>query len=161
MSEQKPPNAPPTLKLSELGNSLRSLAEKLQEQSAAADPAKNRLQVEYEKQTLEVERLRIDNEEARKKHAEGHDLHDTRKEYAGRLFWLIVGWLIVVVVFVLLTGFHLGGFTLSEKVLIAFITSTTVSVLGLFIVAAKWLFPSPEKSSPKPIGTLKISATQE
>ncbi len=160
MSEQKPPNPPLKPDLTELGGFVKSVRDTLEKQSEAADPAKNRLQIEYEKQTLEVERLRIDNEEAKKKHDEAHDLHDTRKEYAGKLFWLIVGWLSVVVVFVALAGFHVGGFSLSDSVLIAFITSTTVSVLGLFIVAAKWLFPSVEKPSPeKPTGKIKISAT--
>jgi len=40
-------------------------------------------------------------------------------------------------------------FALSDKVLIAFITSTTASVIGIFYVVAKWLFPAPPPDKPK------------
>lgn len=74
------------------------------------------------------------------------DLHDTRKEYTSKLFWLIVVWLSIVVLFVLLSATLKPRFSLSDGVLIAFITSTTVSVLGLFVLVAKWLFPQgPDK----------------
>jgi len=49
-------------------------------------------------------------------------------------------WLGSVAVLLLMVGFHMWGFNLSDKVIIAYITSTTVSVLGLFHIAAKWLF---------------------
>jgi len=64
------------------------------------------------------------------------------------LFWLIVVWLAFVVTYVGLTASTGGKFKLSDSVLIAFITSSTVSVLGLFVLAAKWLFPSPPKDNP-------------
>jgi|HubBroStandDraft_6_1064221.scaffolds.fasta_scaffold58038_2 hypothetical protein len=67
---------------------------------------------------------------------------DTRLSYLSKLFWLIVGWLLFVVVSVVLSGFHVGNFELSDYVLIALITSTTTTVIGLFIIAAKWLYPA-------------------
>ncbi|MDQ3041879.1 MAG: DUF2975 domain-containing protein, partial [Acidobacteriota bacterium] len=70
------------------------------------------------------------------------ELHDTRKQYVGRLFWLITAWLAVVVALVALTATLKNIFTLADSVLIAFITSTTVSVIALFVIVAKWLFPS-------------------
>ena len=74
------------------------------------------------------------------------DLHATRKEYTSKLFRLIVVWLSVVVLFVFLSATLKPRFSLSDGVLIAFITSTTVSVLGLFVLVAKWLFPQgPDK----------------
>lgn len=74
------------------------------------------------------------------------DLHATRKEYTSKLFRLIVVWLSIVVLFVFLSATLKPRFTLSDSVLIAFITSTTVSVLGLFVLVAKWLFPQgPDK----------------
>jgi hypothetical protein len=56
------------------------------------------------------------------------------------LFWLIVLWLVSVMALTAVAGFHLWGFVLSDKVMITYITSTTVSVLGLFHIAARWLF---------------------
>lgn len=39
-------------------------------------------------------------------------------------------------------------FKLSDTVLVAFITSTTVSVIGLFIIAAQWLYASKKEKAP-------------
>lgn len=43
-------------------------------------------------------------------------------------------------------------FHLSDSVLVAFITSTTVAVLGLFLTAAKWLYSTPNGEKLKPGG---------
>ena len=56
------------------------------------------------------------------------------------LFTLIVVWICSVIVITLFEGFHFRGFSLSEKVLITYITTTTASVFGLFYIGAKWLF---------------------
>ena len=52
----------------------------------------------------------------------------------------MLAWLGSVALLLLLQGLKVWGFWLSDKVIIAYITSTTVSVLGLFHIAAKWLF---------------------
>ena len=75
------------------------------------------------------------------------DTHDLRKKYIGRIFWLIVLWLIFVATCIALEGWHCcSDFTLSDTVLVAFITSTTINVIGLFIVVAKWLYPDGNQS---------------
>ena len=73
-----------------------------------------------------------------------------RKKFAWALFWLTVGWLIAIYFAVFLVGF--GGvwkfsFTLSDKVLIALITSTTINVLGLFTIVIRNLFPNKDGKS--------------
>jgi len=73
---------------------------------------------------------------------EAQDTHRLRLGYAGRIFWLVSAWLVCVAVAVYLSGFKLKGFELSSEVLIAFITSTTINVVGLFVVVAKWMFPN-------------------
>ncbi|MCP4263971.1 MAG: hypothetical protein GY777_00070 [Candidatus Brocadiaceae bacterium] len=93
-----------------------------------------------------VPNLRADLEESevkflKHKLLEAQDTHKLRLNYASRIFLIVCIWLGCVIVGVFLTGFKILGFSLSDKVLIAFITSTTISVLGLFIVVAKWLFP--------------------
>jgi hypothetical protein len=55
--------------------------------------------------------------------------------YANKIFWLVC-----VILGVLLAGFRIGGFFLSDKVLMTFIASTTLNVLGIFVIVAKWLF---------------------
>lgn len=98
---------------------------------------------------------------------EAIDKHALRQRYTTHLFTLTCIWLSFVLLFVGLTGtkgalpipFHRLAsaislnldncldcwkfyFSLSDKVLIAFITSTTASVIGIFLIVAKWLFPS-------------------
>lgn len=97
------------------------------------------------------------------------ELHGIRKIYTGKLFALTCVWLSFVLLFVILTGLRTSihipmrgarplavainsdcpdcwniYFSLSDKVLIAFITSTTATVVGIFLIVAKWLFPSPK-----------------
>ena len=108
-------------------------------------------------------RLPLKEQKRKQELAEQHELHLTRLGYVPRLFWLIVAWLAVTSIFLGFDGFHLWGFTLSEKILIALITSTTANVLGLFYVVAKWLYPAPFPEKPKtpknPAG--RISATEQ
>jgi hypothetical protein len=72
---------------------------------------------------------------------EARDTHKLRLGYAGKIFRLVVVWLACVIGAVFLAGLNYRGFALSDGVLIAFITSSTASVVGLFFVVAKWMFP--------------------
>jgi hypothetical protein len=56
------------------------------------------------------------------------------------LFVLTVLWLASVIAVTILAGLGPWGFYLSDKVVMTYIVSTTVSVLGLFKIAADWLF---------------------
>lgn len=67
-------------------------------------------------------------------------LHYVRLFLLASLFVLVLAWLGSVALLLLLQGFTLWGFWLTDKVIITYVTSTTVSVLGLFHIAAKWLF---------------------
>jgi hypothetical protein len=69
-----------------------------------------------------------------------HDL-DARKTWGERVFWLLVAWLIVVLIGFVFQGFGLGGFHVSDSVLIALISTTTANVLGLGYIVANYLFP--------------------
>ena len=122
------PQPPSQLSLTEFLDKINEVAER---QAATVQPD-DTLAATAEKNHYDVEAI--------KQHVkELVETHDLRKAYLPRLFWMIVSWLIVVVLFVLAAS--IKWITLSDSVLIAFITSTTVSVLGLFIVAARWLFP--------------------
>ena len=59
-----------------------------------------------------------------------------RKKYANRIYWLIVVWLLGIAV--LLFCFYSR---VDSSVLIALLSGTTVNVLGIFVVVAKYLFP--------------------
>ncbi len=65
-----------------------------------------------------------------------------RGHWGTRIFWIMAGWLIAVILCVAFEGFRVFGFHLSDTVVIAFITTTTVNVIGLGYIVAKFFFPS-------------------
>lgn len=94
-------------------------------------------------------------ERQQQKLRERSDLHDMRKDHAQRLFNLISVWLAFLALVLVLQGGLLINFKpelyfyLSDTVLIALITSTTATVLGLYIVAAYWLFGKRDRKDKK------------
>ena len=71
-------------------------------------------------------------------------IYELRAQYIPYLFFMVVGWLIFAAATVIFAGMRL--LITSDPVLIALVTTTTATVLGIFIIVAKWLFPSPYKS---------------
>lgn len=80
-----------------------------------------------------------------------NEIHGLRKNHAWLLFWLTVFWVVVVWFVLLLQGFGQWfipipsnfkyiSFELSDAALIAFMTTTTTTVLGLYGIAAYWLY---------------------
>ena len=65
-----------------------------------------------------------------------------RKKYAFRIFALICVWLFALFVVLFFQGFSPWDFDLTNAVLLALIAGTTISVIGIFIIVAKYLFPS-------------------
>ena len=66
------------------------------------------------------------------------------------LFLLVVAWLITICRFLYLSGHNPESYPtlqLSDPVIMALIGSTTVNVVGLFYIAARWLYgnPKPDK----------------
>jgi len=105
-----------------------------EELKAKNDEPDRLMTYQYEKLALANERLEDENERLR-------DVHELRKEYIPKLFGLTCIWLVVVTVFLWRAA---GGrdFYLYDNVLIALITSTTINVIGIFLIAARWLFPT-------------------
>lgn len=68
-----------------------------------------------------------------------------RKKFAGRVYWMMVGWIASVLAIVVAQGLTLCGFHLDTTVLIALISGTTVNVLGIFVIVARYLFPQGPK----------------
>lgn len=112
--------------------------------------------LEVEKQTVALERDRLALEQFR---AEITD----RTYYGKKLFALCTGWLAVAlltvwasaldwtlrpVTFLVFTYFVPAptDFTLSDAVLITLITTTTATVVGLFVLVVRYLFPTRDKS---------------
>jgi len=66
-----------------------------------------------------------------------------RKVLAWVLLGFLGGWLLVVLIFLFLSGFGLWGFSLADSVLIALIAGATVNVIGLFGIVVRGLFSLP------------------
>ncbi len=84
-----------------------------------------------------------------------------RKKYANRAFWIVIGWVGVLSIILFFQGFwgHTGGegtvqisgvsykftkpslFTLSDTVLVALISGSTLSIFGFFTAVMNYLFP--------------------
>lgn len=123
---------------------------------AATTPAKDDL-YKLEKARLENGRLEMRNSalEAEIKR-DGH-LHLLRIITLVALFGLVAVWLGFVIKAIWLSAAYGNEsymglnpdhvFKLSDSVLITFITSTTASVIGIFLIAANWLFPTNGKST--------------
>lgn len=117
--------------------------------SVSSDPDPSKSLDEYRTARLEAEL-----NELKRQHDERKDLHGIRTKHAWLLFYLTVAWVIVVWFIILLQGFgqwflptppptseHFYlKFKLSDTALIAFMTSTTATVLGLYGIAAYWMY---------------------
>ena len=129
---------------SEESSSILSLpsAEVIEEiaDAPAAEREKASLDLTASGLRFRTERLELENARLRDETAQLNDVHELRKEYIPKLFWLTVGWLAFVVGIVWRVAAD-REFYLSDNILIALITSTTVNVIGIFVIAARWLFP--------------------
>ncbi|MDA0206989.1 MAG: hypothetical protein O3A53_10710 [Acidobacteria bacterium] len=86
----------------------------------------------------EAEALRLeDRRELLKSHKQDRK---ERKRYAERVFRLVCWWLAGVMALVCSAG--LDALHLDETVLMTIVGSTTASVAAIFVVVAKYLFPS-------------------
>lgn len=94
------------------------------------------------KQDYEIEQIKEQLKELGQGRRHADDVHKMRKSFAPYLFGLVCVWLVIVAVAVFFSGFEFKGFKLNDKVIIAFIATTTANVLGLFYVVAKWLYPN-------------------
>ena len=70
-----------------------------------------------------------------------------RKEFASKIFYFLCVYMIVVFVLLLFSGIHGQGlcFHLDDKVLLTLLTTTTINMISIFIVVAKYLFPNKKK----------------
>lgn len=91
----------------------------------------------------------LKNYDDKKKEAELSGLKldiEQRKEFADKIFKLIVWWLIAIFSVLLLQGFggRIGWAALSDGVMLALIGGTTANVLGIFAIVANYIFRKPQ-----------------
>ena len=70
---------------------------------------------------------------------------EERKKYAIRIFGLLIGYIFFVVLMLFGTGYWGCGFSLSDNLLIALVTTTTANIIGIYTIVARYLFPTKVK----------------
>lgn len=113
-----------------------------------ANAAKRDRPSSYDDEFSTLERLKITQDQAKldikvrqQELDQENDNHDLRKNYANKIFWLISTWLFCVISVLIASGLEIyTQFHLPNYVLIAFVITTTINVLGLFAIVAKWMF---------------------
>lgn len=84
------------------------------------------------------EREKIENNRKKEELKTAKQNREERKKYAKWIFWLLVCYVLVVMVLLYFCGFRLT--TLSETVLVTLLSTTTVNMIGIFLVVTKYLF---------------------
>ena len=74
-------------------------------------------------------------EEANRQHG---DIYEFRKKEYTKIFWAIC---IYIFLILLILATNSCCLKLENSVLIALLTTTTANVLGILLIASKWLFP--------------------
>lgn len=88
----------------------------------------------------EIEAMAIENKLRAEELKQREQDREQRKSYALYAFWFLVGYMALVFIILLLSGFRSSGFNLKDGVLIALITTTTANVIGIFAFVMKYLF---------------------
>lgn len=124
--------APDPSQQQEIIRRLREAVQRALQRSAPSDQPD--AQSKEEQKDLEAERKRAEirgtNQDT-----------DERKKYAHRTFCLVCAWLAGIAGILILDGFHIGGYSLGDEVLMALIGGTTTGVVGVFLIVARYLFP--------------------
>ena len=121
------PELPPQEKLARLAEVTNA--------KVSSDPDPNTLK---ESATLQNERFRSETSGQKQNITE-------RKKYAQLFFCLSCAWLVGITGILMLQGFGSRGkvpFELSDSIVLTMIGSTTVNVLGILYIVAKYLFPN-------------------
>lgn len=62
-----------------------------------------------------------------------------RKRFAQLIFWMVVGWLVVILGIIIAEGLH--WLDIPQAVTLALVGSTTINVTAFFVIVTKYLFP--------------------
>jgi hypothetical protein len=70
-----------------------------------------------------------------------------RKNYADKVYRLIFGFLVIVLLIVIASGIKWLCFNLSDNVLITLLTTTSANVIGIFMIVMRYLFKQKNTSN--------------
>ena len=136
---------------------IREIAATLRASRAHSPGEDLALRDEILRQDLELHRLLADQTRAQTEQL--RQIRELREKYAERVYKLLRWWVIAAVALLILDSFNppaaskdsawifrlVLSFEVDTPVMIAFLGSTTVAVIGLVLAVVKGLFPGPSK----------------
>ena len=132
---------PPEVVLADFQGKLqRALSSKVDTEEAVKE---ERLELEGER-LQELERKALELKLLKAQIRKFEDDNEGRKEFSRNIFAVTVVWMFLVLLIIIQCAN--GKWHLSDSVLIALITTTTATVIGIFIIVANYLF-NREKST--------------
>jgi len=99
--------------------------------------------VSLEKEVYEIAKLQAELDIIQTERDILRDERKERKEYTGKIFYLIVYWLCTILLLLILDS--IDEIDISDNVMIALVSGTTASVIGIFHFALKYIYRLPEK----------------
>lgn len=108
--------------------------------------------LETEQRRRDTAAAELDRRTRELRYREAVDQRLLRLGIGGAVFVLATAWLVADVVLTLANGWGvLNGrpFQLTDGVIIAFLTTSTATVIGLFLVFLRWLYPQGRLAAPE------------
>jgi hypothetical protein len=132
---------------------LRTNLERLEDQVLIPDDALVKVNPQIAEKAIEREGNFYENELRRLTLADIESARKQREKYAHRIFLLVCVWVALIYILLVFQGF--GWFhyrPLSDAVLIALVSSTTVNLIGTLIIVLNYIFrvPSSIPTAPQP-----------
>ena len=100
---------------------------------------------EVDVEVLQIERLDLENARLREAVASLEQDREQRKIFSYLLFGLVAAWLAAILSIVIVDGALGETFALPLEAILLLISSTTASIVGLFVFVARYLFPPRER----------------
>lgn len=102
-------------------------------------------QDDYNYQALKTKNLvlkeQIEACEMYAQHQQNENYRKDREQTAKQVKWGTCIWLVFVIITLILHYFRFEKLGLDNSVLIALVSSTTASVIGMFVIILRWLYP--------------------
>lgn len=104
------------------------------------------LSPDSEKQTMQdlgsyhLSKMSLDDAHSKEDLRNKQEKREMRKRYAKLTFLLTCFWLATALLIVLLTGWHVWGFSLTQAELITLLSTTTANILGVLIIVMAYIY---------------------
>ncbi|HYG15916.1 MAG TPA: hypothetical protein VEC12_09195 [Bacteroidia bacterium] len=100
--------------------------------------------IDAEAKELDIKALKLKNKKKKLKLKALRQYFKARKQFAQHIFTLVCVWLFFILIIVVASGQK--KLELSDTVLVALITTTTINVSAFLVIVANFLFPNKKKS---------------